>query len=177
MTRLEMPELTAEIEGGWVDLCLKLENLTRDSDGACRLEASALFEGQIVAFAITLGTTWEPLAEEGMAKSFYRGGAHIKSLGSQSDAFIRSLDQLYGTKIGASRMRDDIVFIAVSLEGHPLRLEAESLKLKLFFESETDDLCAEFYLNCDVNVQRVQFREKDTDFRRALVLALAQPAA
>jgi hypothetical protein len=74
-------------------------------------------------------------------------------------------------------MRHDIVFAAVSLEGHPDRLAVEPLKMKLFFESEKDDLCAEFYLNCDTNKGRVQFREKDTGFRVAVVLALSQNAS
>ena len=49
------------------------------------------------------------------------------------------------------------------------------LPLKLFFESETEDRGADFYLNIDVKDSSVQFREKDTDYRRGIVLSLLSP--
>jgi len=175
VTNAETPELTAELEEGFVDLCLKMEGLVRDEDGMQHFEAKALHKGRRVAFAVALGTTWSPL--EGTPESFYWGEARLISLGDESHNFIQVLDQLYETKVGAQRMRDDVAFTAVSLAGHPLRLAVEPLKMKLFFEDESDDLCAEFYLNCDTIKHHVEFREKDTDFRRAVVLALARNAS
>lgn len=167
----ELPELTEEFEDGFVDLSLKMEGLVRDRDGVQRFEARALHKGRVVAFAVALGTTWSPLRTR---EEFYCGEARLISLGDASDAFVQVLDQLYETKVGPVRMGENVCFTAVSLEGHPDRLSVEPLKMKLFFQSENDDLCAEFYLNCDTNDNRVQFREKDTDFRAAVVRALAQ---
>jgi hypothetical protein len=168
----EIPELTEELEEGFVDLTLKMEGLVRKQDGMQQFEARASHKGRVVAFAVALGTTWRPI--EGTSEEFYCGEARLISLGDESDAFIQVLDQLYETKAGTFHMGDNIRFTAVSLEGHPDRLAVDPLKMKMFFESENDDLCAEFYLNCDVNRNRVQFREKDTDFRAAVILALAQ---
>ncbi len=71
-------------------------------------------------------------------------------------------------------MRRSVHFAAVSLAGDPSRLHAEPIKMKLFFESDEDDLCAEVYLNFNVLKRHVQFHEKDQDFRRPLVLALGE---
>jgi len=172
MNDAAIPELSAESEEGFVDLCFKMEGLVRDRDDLQHFEVKALYKGRPVAFAVALGTTWSPL--EGTPEPFYCGEARLISLGDESDAFVQVLDELYETKVGALLMRDDVGFTAVSLEGHPLRLAVEPLKMKLFFEDESDDLCAEFYLNCDTNRCHVQLREKDTDFRRAVVLALAR---
>ena len=172
MKNSEIPELTEELEEGFVDLTLKMEGLVRNQDGMQCFEARALHKGRVVAFAVALGTTWSPL--EGTPEEFYCGEAHLISLGDESDAFIQVLDQLYETKVGTLHMGDNIGLTAVSLKGHPDRPSVEPLKMKMFFESENDDLCAEFYLNCDTNNNRVQFREKDTDFRAAVILALAQ---
>ena len=60
------------------------------------------------------------------------------------------------------------------LAGNPSRLPAEPVKMKLFFESDEDDLSAEVYLNFSVLERHVQFHEKDQDFRRPLVLALGE---
>ena len=73
-------------------------------------------------------------------------------------------------------MRGDIGFTAVSLEGHSLRLAAEPLQMRLFFEADTDGLYAEFHLNCDSHKNGVQFHEKDAEYRRAVVLAPGQKA-
>ncbi len=167
----ELPELTEEFEDGFVDLSLRMEGLVRDQDGVQHFEARALHKGRVVAFAVALGAKWTPF---GSREEFYCGEARLVSLGDASDAFIQVLDQLYETKAGIMRMGDNTGFTAVSLEGHPDRLSVEPLKMKLFFESENDDLSAEFYLNCDTNDNRVQFREKDMDFRAAVVRALAQ---
>jgi len=54
------------------------------------------------------------------------------------------------------------------------RLKSVAKRLtKLFFESEEDDRYAELYLNIDVAGARIELNEKDDDYRKALVLALA----
>jgi hypothetical protein len=70
-------------------------------------------------------------------------------------------------------MRDRVPFLAVSLTGEPARLEHEPAKMKFFFESDTEDRDADFYVNIDVQAESVQFHEKDTDYRRGVVLALS----
>jgi len=119
MKNTEMPELTADSEEGFVDLCLKMEGLVCDRDGVYRFEASVLHQGRPVAFAVVLGATWKPQELEGTTELLYWGEVRLSSLGSESDAFVRALDQLYETKVSVSRKRGDIEFTAVSLEGHP----------------------------------------------------------
>jgi hypothetical protein len=123
-----------------------------------------------------LGTSWQAQEVEGNSSKFlfYWGEADLISLGAESDAFIQTLDHLYQTMTGATQMRRSVHFTAVSLAGNPSRLPAEPVKMKLFFESDEDDLCAEVYLNFDVLGRYVQFHEKDQDFRLPLVLALGE---
>jgi len=169
----KMPELTADSEEGFVDLSLKMNGLVREPDGTFRFEARATHEGRQVAFAVTLGSLWNVQKLED-TEPLYWGEAQLSSLGNESDAFIEILDQLYETKLGALRMRPNTSFTAVSLGGDPRKLEREPLKMKLFFEANADELYAEFYLNCDAAQSRVQFHEKDPDYRSAVVLALTQ---
>ena len=69
-------------------------------------------------------------------------------------------------------MQDRVAYIAVSLEGDPVHAEHTSVILKLFFESETEERDADFFLNIDPTRSSVEFREKDTEFRRGIVLSL-----
>jgi hypothetical protein len=66
------------------------------------------------------------------------------SLGEESDGFLQALDEVYNTNTGRRTMRDQVAYLAVSLAGHPLRLEREFLKMKLFFESDVEERAAEF---------------------------------
>jgi hypothetical protein len=169
-----MSDLTAGSEEGFADLCLKMNGLVREQDGKYRFEARAIHEGRHVAFAVTLGSVWDVQKLEDMDEPLYWGEAQLSSLGNESDAFIQILDQLYETGFGALRMRRNVDFAAVSLAGDPRQLEREPLKMKLFFEADVDDLCAEFYLNCDAARSLVQFHEKDTDYRGPIILALTE---
>jgi hypothetical protein len=74
----EIPDLTEELDEGFVDLCLKIDGLVRDRDGVQRFEARALHNGRTVAFAVALGTSWRPL--EGAPEKFYYGEARLVSL-------------------------------------------------------------------------------------------------
>ena len=106
----------------------------------------------------------------------YWGRAELVSTGIESDAFLRLIDEVYGTAVGHARMRERVPFLVVSLAGDPSRLEGEPAKMKFFFESETEDRDAEFYVNIDVKTRSVQFHEKDADYRRGIVLALSAQA-
>jgi len=171
-----MPALIVDLEDGFVDLSLRMDAPSSGSESGYRFEARALYEGRPIPFAVALGTSWQAQEVEGDSSKFlfYWGEADLISLGAESDAFIQTLDQLYQTKAGATHMRRSVHFAAVSLAGDPSRLHAEPIKMKLFFESDEDDLCAEVYLNFNVLKRHVQFHEKDQDFRRPLVLALGE---
>lgn len=168
-----LPELTCELEEGFVDLRLKMGDLVRGADNRYRFDARALHQGHTVAFAVVLGAEW-PVLDTGDAKILLRQGeGQLISVGSESDAFIQVLNELYGTTLRVSCMRSMTRFTAVSLKGNPERVATEPLKIKVFFESDDKDLCAEFYLNCDTHERCVQFREKDHDYRRAIIIALS----
>jgi hypothetical protein len=68
-------------------------------------------------------------------------------------------------------MRDRVPFLAGSLAGNPVRLKYEPAKMKLFFESDVEERDAKIYLNIDIQTRSVQFHEKDTDYRRGVVLS------
>jgi len=49
--------------------------------------------------------------------------------------------------------------------------------MKLFSQTDNEEQDAEFYLNIDTRNSSVQFHEKDTDYRRGVVLALSASAS
>ena len=171
------PDRFAEIkvvsEYDFVDLEFTLVDRQRDADGVQRLVAKGSYDGRTVGFGVTLGPKWERQDVEDAQIWLYWGEAELTTLGDVSDGFVQALDELYGTDIGTLKMCDRVPFIAVSLAGYPPLLNEESVKLKLFFESDAEEKDAEFFLNIDLRSRSVQFHEKDTDYRRGVVLSLS----
>jgi hypothetical protein len=166
-------EMTADSEDGFADLSLNLVSLHRDPDGVHHVSARGLHNGRQVGFSVDLGSTWKRQNLDGSDDPIYWGEAHLKSVGEESDAFLQGLDEVYGTNTSRRTMADRIMFTAVSLEGHPLHLQNERVRMKFFFEAEDEERYAEFYLNIDVRESSVEFHEKDVDYRRPVVLCLS----
>jgi len=174
MGRTVLPEVTANSEEDFADLRFSLESLRCDVDGFRRMAARGLHRGERVGFAASLSPAWERQDLEG-GLPLYWGRVDLISLGAESDAFLRVVDEVYGTEVRPEKMQEQVSFIAVSLEGDPLHVEDYPVKLKLFFESDSEERDADFYLNIDPRDSSIEFREKDTDYRRGIVLCLMQP--
>ncbi len=169
----ELEQIGIVLEDGFVDIDLPLAAFGRDEAGVQEVVASGLHQGGRVGFKVRLEASWERQELEGGAiEELYWGRAEISSIGAESDRFLELLDQLYGKNISARKMRDRVPFLAVSLSGNPICLEQSPVKMKLFFESEVEERDADFYLNIDNQARLVEFHEKDTDYRRGVVLSL-----
>ncbi len=160
-------------EGDFVDLDLPMAGVHRDLDGVRAISATGRYGDASVGFVVSLGPIWERQDVENSDVILYWGRAELVSIGSESDAFVQLLDEVYGTRFGHRMMRERVPFLAVSLAGNPALLEHEPTKMKFFFESDAEDRDAEFYINIDVEAQTVQFHEKDTDYRRGIILSLS----
>jgi hypothetical protein len=69
-------------------------------------------------------------------------------------------------------MRGEVALTALSLVGNPGNLDAGPANIKLFHESEKDHEYAELLLNIDARARRVELREKDAEYRKAIVKLL-----
>jgi hypothetical protein len=172
----ELRQIQIISEDDFVDIDLPMASYQRSSDGVQEISARGGQVDGIVGFVVSLGSVWERQNVENSGAVLYWGRAEIISVGAESDTFVRLLDEVYRTGLGHKKMRDRVPFLSVSLAGDPARLEHEPAKMKFFFESDTEERDADFYLNIDVHAQSVQFHEKDTDYRRGVVLSLSAEA-
>jgi hypothetical protein len=169
----ELPEVGAGSEEGFADLTLRLDRLYSDEEGATHLQASGMHRGQLVGFAVMLGSQWVQQPLENSLESIYWGEVTIESVGDASDSFLGALDEIYSTRLSPARMRGETRFLAAGLGENPHELLKTKTHIKLFFEHENEERCAEVYLNIDRPNQLVEFHEKDTDYRIPLVRCLS----
>jgi hypothetical protein len=151
-------------EEGFHDLVFAIQKNDHLLDGSRQLTAAGIAKGQPVEFAVQL-----PVGGR-------KDRVLLRSLGAGSDRLIRELDGLYKTKLAPKQMAAATEFAAIPLEGNPSMLDGGPVKIKLFFESEDEARYAELYLNIDLGSGRLYLREKDPDYRAAVVRALSAVA-
>src|SRR5258706_1612482 len=94
------PEVTSESEEDFHDLVFFLPSAPRLADGSRALRASAVHRGRPIEVEVRLGPRW---TSGSLGKDIplitYKGVVVYRSTGPRSNAFLRSLDQIYGTHL------------------------------------------------------------------------------
>lgn len=168
-----LPEVTAEREQDMADLVFRVQEHRRQPDGSQRIRAAGLHRGREVGFEVVLGATWAMgKAEKDVPFRISRGTVSYRRVGPQSDAFLQALDEVYGVKLSPKSMAAETSFAAAALQGDPQDLTRGPVRIKLFYEGDAEDRYAELITNIDLAAGRLEVREKDEDYRRAVVRAL-----
>ncbi len=167
------PEMTAETEKGFHDLLLFIEKHEVLPGGAQCIRAAGVHRGRRVALEILLGPVWRAgsLGKDTPVIT-YQGEVRYRSMGTDSDAFLHSLDDLYGTQLKPSGMARETRFTGITLGGNPRKLGNGPVHVKLFYEAAGENGYAELYTNIDLASRRVEIREKDEEYRSPVVRAL-----
>jgi hypothetical protein len=117
----ELDRIQIVLADDFADIDLPLTNLTLDGKFVQQVSAQGSHHNTTIGFQVRLGSTWERQELESAAiNELYWGRAEIVSIRPASDAFLRLLDELYGTRLNPTKMRDRTPFLAVSLSGNPI---------------------------------------------------------
>jgi hypothetical protein len=167
------PEVTSEEEQGFHDLVFYIQEHKRLPDGSQSIQVAGTHKGRSLGLEVVLGSEWK---SGSLGKDIplvtYRGVVTYRSTGTESDALLQVLDEVYGTKLNPKAMRQETQFTAISLGGDPRDLAAGPTKIKLFFESASEDDYAELYTNIELSAHRLEVREKDETYRSPIIKAL-----
>lgn len=166
-----LPEITSSSEEGFHDLVFALIEREKLASGAERIRARGRHRGAIVQFDVELGDLWKG-SNAGPIQVF-SGYVTVKSIGEDA-SLVRALDAEYGTKLAPKGMKPATKLAAIVLEGDPRSLDGGVVKIKLFNESEDETKYAEMFLNIGVAKRVVELREKDEEYRAAVVRAFAR---
>jgi hypothetical protein len=163
-------------EDGFVGLHLPMTSFAKRDDGSIELRACGNFDGSAIGFSAELGGTWNAKALNDIGISIYWGTVELGSIGSESDAFVRVLSEVFGLPSSEPEMVTPMSAQAASLAVDPRAIESRPLPLKLFLNSPNEDRYAEVYLEIDVRRRVVQFHEKDPGYRANVLAALIASA-
>src|SRR5262245_35115232 len=168
----EPPEIASENKEGFVDLVFYIAEHKSHADGSQSFKAAGRHKGQAVGFEVVLEPGWTTKANKDARVEMGAGTAMFRRVGPESDVFLRILADLYASRANPKAMADERRFNAVSLRGSPKELANGPLKMKLFHDPGPQDHYAEFYTNIDLAARKLEFREKDPDYRTKVIQAL-----
>jgi hypothetical protein len=158
----------------FVDLSFRIREYQRTADGGQRIRADSSYHGQQIELLLELGNEWRPRNLGADAPFVVQEGvAVIVRDGVESDALLRTLDELYRTVLRPRALKPRSEFIAIAKLGAPERLAEGSVQLELSTPLASDAERAEFALTIDLANERLELSEKSPSFRRALIQQLA----
>ena len=163
------PRLNLEdgAEEGWGDCAFEA---TRRGN---QVEARARFRGEVVGFSVRLPSRWEKLTlEPDSPFSGFRGIVQLVSRGAESDRFVQALAERYVMPAPAARMVPRVACTGITLAGDPRSMNEAAVRVKLFFAEDDEERYAEAFLNLLLPINRLEFNEKDEDYRGTLLQAL-----
>jgi len=170
-------EINAGSDEGWNDIFLTIIDDTK-SDTSHTYIAKGLYKGTIVGLQITVKSNIEPGIINGQIdgkSGFISDAVTLKSIGKESDEFIKALSELYKVTSSNNFTKKEIRTTAFSLNEKLVDLDKpDNYKLKLFFEEDDEDLYSELFLNINTEKKEIEILEKDEEYRAAILKVLTQ---
>ena len=174
--RRTLPDVFANSEEGFVDASFAVVRHRVLPDGVRTVQVRGRSRDLPVGLLLDLLPDWRP-DTLGDGIPVHWGRVRYRSVGPESDAWVRVLSAAYALPPDGLIMQPHVEFAAIALSGDPCRPQRGPLNMKLFFESEDEDRYAEIYTNLLLSEQLMEVREKDPEYRAPLIRALTEARA
>lgn len=172
------PILDQMSEEGFIDLTMRISQRVND-DTHYRFRLSASYNRQVVGMNVVLLKGIQSGFDPKMnlhRHRVYRKAVQFMRSGEESDQLVLAISQLYEADSQVRRMVDHETYTAIALHQGELDWESECVKLKIFGkdgEPFVEDDYYESFFNVDLANGLVFWNEKDGDYRKPLLKALA----
>lgn len=179
LSKKPLQEITSRVDtnDSWVDIFLTIVSDTKTDDSHIYV-AKGLYKNNIVGLEIEVSSH----IKAGIGNGLERGGSGFasnavtfKSLGSESDNFVRALAELYEVPTTGGFSSAPLTADIFSLNKRNVNLDKKFYyKLKLFFESNNEELYSEIFLNINTKAKEVELFEKDEEYRSNIIKILTK---
>lgn len=174
---IKLEDITSRFdpEEGWNDIFLKItsEKITKTTHIYI---AKGLYKGKTVGLQIEINSKISVGIVNGQIDNkngFVTKGIQLKSIGLESDEFVKALAELYKQPTAKGFTKEIISATAFSLNEKPADLDKQdSYKFKLFFAENDEKLYSELYLNINTKIGEIELNEKDEGYREPIIKLL-----
>lgn len=163
---------------GWFDVTFPILATGPFEDGGKRigtlLRIGGDWTGTAVEWGVLIPDEWEEakMTPPPPIKS-WATWVLLGRTGEKSDALVRRLSETYQMPDGQLLARDEVELDTVSLFADPRPVGSRPIHLKVFLHGGAGTEYGEFYLNVDFPAGQVRLKEKDPEYRRAVLNALS----
>lgn len=160
-------------EEGFIDVVLKIVTEINEPN-VVHYTVKGLYKNKIVALQLDVRQHIEAGLQDNApnGKGFLANGVTFRSLGQESDRFIKAMAELYGQPEPRAFRKQPVSTMVFSLNEATADLNQKDIyRLKLFFEEE--DRYAELYLHIDTERSEIWLNEKDMEYRTAVIQSLS----
>ncbi|MBN8219155.1 MAG: hypothetical protein J0L75_21125 [Spirochaetes bacterium] len=164
-------DLIISKEEGFVDVNLHIVSYTANRDVSFLIKVSNNIEGRAVGFKILLDKKWTSKKIENSKSSLFWGTGKFISTGQPTETFVEVLSGLYGFQNPEFSM-NEVNIVVVGLANDPRKLATRDTKMKVFFNSDNQELYSEVFINVNLSEKSLEFHEKDEEYRQPLIRSL-----
>jgi len=171
-TKLE--DITSRInpEEGFADIFLKIVSDTK-TDTTHIYIAKGLYKNKTVGLQFEVKSNisagivdGKPGGQEAITGKAVR----LKSIGQESDAFVKAIAELYQHPTTNGFSKQVISATAFSLNSKTADLnKKDTYKFKLFFAEDDENLYSELFFNINTDKKEIELPEKDEGYREPLI--------
>jgi hypothetical protein len=175
---VKYPELLGSVESDdFIDMTFTIEDL-KEVDQVYIFNVKAIHQKKIVGFRVMIDNNITNSFNEELQlvqENVYRNAVRFVRLGMESDQLVSEINKMYGFGDKELRMVDEVSFTAITLHNEPVSLKNDYIKIKIFGNDEEpiiEDLYYESFLNIDLKSKKVEWNEKDIDYREPLIKSI-----
>jgi hypothetical protein len=176
------PILEQYSEDDFVDCIFKISDLVESAE-FFNFHLSAASKSIVLGIDVALRKDIKAYFDSQMnpiKEHHYRNGVSFIRSGDESDRLIERIAELYGFPSAGVEMVTKETFTAIALHQEEINLKTDAVKIKLFgkdVEPFDQEAYYESFFNVDLVNGFVSWNEKDPEYRKPLIQALArQPA-
>lgn len=157
---------------GFADIFLKIISDSK-TDTTHIYIAKGFYKGKTVGLQFEVKSNIGAGIVDGKPNSnrgFVGKGVRIKSIGQESDEFVKAMAELYQHPTTNAFSKQVITTTAFSLNSKTADLDKKDLyKFKLFFAEDDENLYSELFFNINTDKQEIVLPEKDEGYRENLI--------
>ena len=160
-----------DVAEGWSDIFLYITADTK-TDTTHIYIAKGLYKGKTVGLQIEVSSKIGAGIVGGQmdSKGMVAKGVRLKSIGQESDEFVKALADLYKFPTTKSFSKQIIAATTFSLNEKSADLDKKDFyKFKLFFEEGDENLYSEIFLNINTDKREIEIHEKDESYREPII--------